>query len=98
MADKSLPVTCPACGGSLQVAELCCDRCETTGGGRYELPELARLSRDDRDFVLRFVLASGSLKEIASQLGVSYPTVRNRLNDIIERLRARAETGQGDER
>jgi len=48
---------------------------------------LDALSDEDREFVVRFVMASGSLKEVARQYGVSYPTIRTRLNRLIERLR-----------
>jgi hypothetical protein len=59
--------------------------------GRFELPALLRLSPEDQDFVLAFVLSSGSLKEMGAQLGLSYPTVRNRLNDLIQRLSAESD-------
>jgi hypothetical protein len=49
---------------------------------------LERLTDDDRDFVLRFLLASGSLKELAQAYGVSYPTIRARLDKLLDRLRA----------
>ena len=52
----------------------------------YTLPVLARLSGDDQQFILRFVKNSGSLKEMAVELKLSYPTVRNMLNEIIERI------------
>ena len=45
-----------------------------------------RLPPDDLTFVLRFVRTSGSLKEMARQYDQSYPTIRNRLNNIIEQL------------
>ena len=45
-----------------------------------------RLDPDDQAFVEAFIVASGSLKAMAGQLGVSYPTVRNRLNHIIDQL------------
>lgn len=48
---------------------------------------LIALNDDDREFVLRLVLASGSLKELARHYGVSYPTIRARLDKTIERLR-----------
>ncbi|MBW3624023.1 MAG: DUF2089 domain-containing protein [Armatimonadetes bacterium] len=44
------------------------------------------LEEADREFVLRFVLASGSLKELAREYGVSYPTLRARLDRLIHRL------------
>ncbi len=49
---------------------------------------LHRLDADDLEFVLRFVLASGSLKEVATRYGVSYPTIRARLDRLIGRLQA----------
>jgi hypothetical protein len=52
----------------------------------YPLPSLVTLPQEDQEFVLQFVRSSGSLKEMAKILGVSYPTVRNRLDDIIEKL------------
>ena len=51
------------------------------------MPLLASLSRDDQDFILDFIKASGSLKEMAALLKVSYPTVRNRLDEIIDKLK-----------
>jgi hypothetical protein len=51
-----------------------------------ELGPLARLGPEDQEFVVRLVLSSGSLKELASGYGVSYPTIRTRLDRVIERL------------
>jgi len=84
---KSLPTVCPSCAGELSVTALRCGACETEVSGSFPLPRFSRLSPADQDFVFRFVLASGSLKEMASLLGVSYPTVRNRLNEIMEVLK-----------
>ena len=64
-----------------------CERCETEVEGSYNLPALASLSQEDQEFVGDFVKSSGSLKEMASLLSVSYPTVRNRLDGIIEKLK-----------
>lgn len=49
---------------------------------------LKQLDDDDLEFILRFVLASGSLKDLAQGYGVSYPTIRARLDKLLERLRA----------
>jgi hypothetical protein len=48
---------------------------------------LGVLSEEDLHFIYRFVLASGSLKELAQQYGISYPTVRLRLDGLIEKMR-----------
>jgi len=54
--------------------------------GEFELPPLARLSSDDQVFVMAFVLCHGSIKEIERIFGVSYPTVKNRLNRLAKKL------------
>jgi hypothetical protein len=84
---KRLPTSCPSCDGKLVVERLRCDKCETEVDGLYPLPALASLSQDDQEFTLEFIKASGSLKEMAGILNVSYPTVRNRLDEIIGRLK-----------
>jgi hypothetical protein len=54
--------------------------------GRFELPQLARLSPEDHVFVLAFVRCHGSIKEMEKLFGVSYPTIKSRLNRISESL------------
>lgn len=83
---KRMPKACPSCGGKLHVQTMCCPECETKIEGDYPLPTLMRLSDDDQTFICDFVKCSGSLKEMSQKLGLSYPTVRNRLDDIITTL------------
>src|SRR5271170_3624388 len=54
--------------------------------GRFALPELARLSTDDQIFVAAFVRSHGSIKEMEQVFGVSYPTIKARLNRISASL------------
>jgi hypothetical protein len=54
--------------------------------GERQAP-LRRLNDDDLEFVQRLVLASGSLKDVAAEYGVSYPTIRGRLDKLIDRLK-----------
>ena len=82
-----LPCSCPSCQSHLKVKSLKCENCQTEVSGLYELPVLARLSSDDQQFILQFVKYSGSIKDMAKYLNLSYPTVRNLLDDIIERLK-----------
>ena len=77
---------CPYCGGGLEVERLRCSSCDIVIEGRIPIPRLARLAPDHRRFIELFVRCSGSLKAVAEQLGVSYPTVRNRLNRVIDAL------------
>lgn len=78
-----LPVYCPSCHAKLKVKCLKCESCQTEVNGSYDLPLLALLSLDDQQFILQFVKNSGSLKNMANELKLSYPTVRNLLNEII---------------
>jgi len=54
--------------------------------GEFELPPLARLEIDDQVFIAVFVKSHGSIKEMEKHFGVSYPTIKSRLNRIGERL------------
>jgi len=85
---NNFPTSCPSCQSQLTVARLVCPECGTGVEGSFRLPLLAGLSPDDQRFIVDFVKSSGSLKEMARLLGVSYPTVRNRLDEIIARVRA----------
>ena len=92
---KKLPTHCPSCDERLVVKRLRCESCETEVEGIYPLPPLGSFSRDDQLFIHQFIKASGSLKEMAKLTKVSYPTVRNKLNEIIEKLNA-SEMENGD--
>jgi hypothetical protein len=83
---QKLPVRCPSCEAALNVSQLTCTTCETVVSGSYGLPFLLQLTPEEQQFVFQFVLTSGSLKEMASRMGNSYPTVRNKLDDIIARI------------
>ena len=83
---KKLPIVCPSCETPLVVSQLSCTACETIISGNYTLPFLLQLSSDDQAFVLEFFLTSGSLKKMAVKMEKSYPTVRNKLDDIIEKI------------
>ncbi|MDD3323024.1 MAG: DUF2089 family protein [Paludibacter sp.] len=81
-----LPTYCPSCQAQLKVKCLKCESCQTEVNGSYDLPVLALLPEIDQQFIIRFVKNSGSLKEMASELKLSYPTVRNMLNDVITKI------------
>jgi len=83
---KKLPSVCPSCSAALKITSLGCEACETVVSGKFELPVLARISAEDQHFILDFIKSSGSLKEMAQKLNLSYPTVRNMLDDLILKL------------
>ncbi|GIX08216.1 MAG: hypothetical protein KatS3mg115_2619 [Candidatus Poribacteria bacterium] len=77
---------CPACGGELLVREYVCPRCELSVRGLFRRNPFSRLSLEAQEFLLIFVKNRGNLREIERELGISYPTVRNRLDRVIEEL------------
>ncbi|OIQ21475.1 MAG: hypothetical protein BM557_04290 [Flavobacterium sp. MedPE-SWcel] len=87
MSTPKLPVSCPSCSSSLQVSQLSCPECQTQVSGNYPLPVLLSLTPEEQDFILQFFISSGSLKQMAVQTGKSYPTVRNKLDDLIEKIK-----------
>jgi hypothetical protein len=84
--SKKLPKDCPSCGTKLKIAELYCENCETKITGNFKFPVLGCLSEQEQDFILDFVKSSGSLKDMARKMDLSYPTVRNMLDDLIEKI------------
>jgi hypothetical protein len=79
----------------MHVRKIACNACDTEVAGDFPFPALCRLPQDDQEFIQRFVLSSGSLKEMAAQLGLSYPTVRNRLDDIIAKFKEKLDEQSG---
>ena len=78
---------CPSCCSTkLKVTKIECLDCCTQFTGQFEIPSLLKLSEEDLLFVFDFVKCSGSLKEMAAIQGVSYPTLRNKLNALIDAL------------
>lgn len=92
----TLPSYCPGCGARLQVVRLACPGCAMQLEGRFDIHELLHLPSEDLEFIIHFVRASGSLKEMARRYSQSYPTIRNRLNAIIEKLEVAARDIEGE--
>jgi hypothetical protein len=82
-----LPIVCPSCENSLRVSQMKCEQCSTEVNGNYDLPLYLKLNREEQDFILEFFLSSGSIKEMAKQAGNSYPTMRNKMDDLIEKIK-----------
>ncbi len=84
---KKVPTICPSCDAPLQVTGLSCPSCETAVSGRYQLPLFVGLSAEEQDFILDFFKESGKLNLMAKQLNISYPTLRNKMDDLIEKIK-----------
>ncbi len=77
---------CPTCGQELEITHLRCTFCETEISGRYQPCRFCKLSPDSFRFLESFVRNRGNVKDMERELGISYWTVRSRLNDVIEEL------------
>ena len=80
---KQTPNACPSCGSPLVISELKCTGCDTMVRGEFFITPLGNLSDGQLDFVKTFVLSRGNIREVESRLGISYPTVRAKLDEAI---------------
>lgn len=86
MSTKRIPAQCPVCGAKNIITEVSCHTCDIHIRGEFGLGKLATLPPDLYDFTLAFLGARGNIKEVEKALGISYPTVRNRLDKVLEHL------------
>jgi hypothetical protein len=77
---------CPICEAELTVTHLRCQRCGTGLEGAFTLTKFDRLSREQLRFVDVFVKNRGVIRDVERELGISYPTVRSRLDEVIRAL------------
>jgi len=75
--------TCPYCKGKLKIKEYQCSSCDLTLRGDFDESYFTNLSSEQLDFIRMFIIVQGNIKEMEKRLNVSYPTVKNRLSDII---------------
>src|SRR5690554_7570289 len=82
---------CPVCGGDTSITKIRCSKCKTTIEGDFGLCKFCRLTPEQKEFIDVFIKCRGNIKEIEKELGISYPTVRSRLETVIESLGYKAE-------
>ena len=86
-----VPGKCPVCSDDLEVTRLQCTSCGTAVEGHFELSRVSRLEPEQLAFLELFLKARGNLKDVERELGLSYPTVRNRLEVVLSALGFAAE-------
>jgi hypothetical protein len=86
MAMRPLILKCPSCNGELAVNKLHCRSCDIAIVGDFNIPALLRLNRAQLDFVEVFLKNRGNIREVERELGVSYPTVRARLDEVLDTI------------
>ena len=77
---------CPICQNELTITRLHCEACDTSLEGRFVGGPFSHLTREQLDFVMTFIRCEGKLNRVEIELGLSYPTLRNRLHDVIRAL------------
>ena len=77
---------CPICAEALSVARLECASCGTRIEGSFALGRFHQLTAEQLDFLETFIKARGNFKDVERELGISYPTVRSRLDAMIRAL------------
>ncbi len=81
-----VPTHCPVCHDELRVTRMACPNCGTALEGHFALGRLASLTPEQADFVELFLRCEGKLNRVQEELGISYPTVRSRLEEVIRAL------------
>lgn len=93
--------TCPVCSGELAVTRLHCRSCGTTLEGEFSVGRFGRLTREQLALLESFLRSRGNLRDMERELGISYPTVRSRVEALVRALgfgpRADAEEPAADE-
>jgi len=89
--------TCPICSGELAVTRLHCRSCGTTLEGDFNVGRFARLSREQFALLESFLRSRGNLKEMERELGISYPTVRARVDALLRALGLGDDESEADE-
>lgn len=77
---------CPVCGEKLTVTRLSCNHCNIDITGEFEMNRFSYLDREDLVFVETFLKCQGNLKDVQSELGISYPTAKKQLYAVLEKL------------
>ena len=80
------PSKCPVCGEKLSITKLGCHKCSTSIEGDFEPCEFCRLPEEDLNFLKIFIKCRGSIKDVEREMGISYPTVRGKLDALIKNL------------
>ncbi|MCJ7513203.1 MAG: DUF2089 domain-containing protein [Anaerolineales bacterium] len=83
---NGLLTVCPVCGDKLEVTRLHCRTCDSAIEGHFDTGRLGRLLPEQTAFVETFLRCEGKLNRMERELGLSYPTLRSRLSEVIRQL------------
>ncbi len=88
MMVRKVLESCPSCGGALEITEVHCLNCDARVQARFSAGDFNSLNEEQSTFLRIFVTSRGNLSDVEKRLGVSYPTVRAKLDEVIARLEA----------
>jgi hypothetical protein len=91
---QPLPSNCPLCNGELTVTRIYCRSCDSTIEGRFTAGAFSQLTLEQLAFAETFIRCEGKITRMEAELGLSYPTIRNRLHEVIRALGY--EPGEGE--
>ncbi len=77
---------CPVCEGQMIITEIKCKSCDTIIRGKFDLCKFCKMNEEQKIFAEIFIKNRGNIKEIEKELNISYPTVRNKLEELISAL------------
>lgn len=77
---------CPVCNSKLTVTKLACKKCNTVIENEFELSKFSYLTIEQLNFAEVFIKCRGNIKDVEKELGISYPTVRSKIEDLIASL------------
>mgnify|MGYP002714166385 FL=1 len=77
---------CPNCGDEMIITSYRCNNCYTEVSGEFEIDKFSRLDKEDKEFIELFLQKRGSIKDVGEEIGISYPTVRNRIDKLVAKL------------
>lgn len=83
---RQMPASCPVCSGPYEITRCTCTQCGSELSGHFTGCDFCGLTDEEARFVLTFLKCRGSIKEVEKELGISYPTVKSRLEAVISRL------------
>jgi len=83
---RPAPTLCPICQSELEVVRLHCNSCDTSLEGHFALGHFSNLTPEQLQFVFTFVRCEGKINRMEQELDLSYPTIRNRLHEVIRAM------------
>jgi hypothetical protein len=87
MDRNYVPGECPVCGGEVKIDKVSCTECDMQMTGTFYMKGFSGLAEKQLEFIKVFIMCRGNIKEVEKELGISYPTVKSRLDEVAKALK-----------